>query len=325
MIKINIQIKKQSGVPLYLQVKKQIMDQIRDGSLKVGYKMPTERELSENLKVSRNTVSMAYKELEQERVLKSYQGKGTFVAEEARPWKAQGLKDKIIKLVDLGLEEALEVGMDVDEFLEMVVQRVEEKKEHMSKMTAVYVECNIEQARMFSHQLSKDTNMNIIPLTVPDLTRMEPETKDTIEKAQVIIATFNHVNEVKDLTRDFHREVLGIAIKPDLGTIVKIARFPDGIKFGFLCISEEFKFKIRGAIEESGLGNINIVYSNTQNEEELINIVDNSDVLIVSPGRYKDVEKFNKDNKEIIRFIYTLDDGSVKALKSKILEINYQK
>lgn len=325
MIKINIEIKKQSGVPLYLQVKKQIMDQIRDGSLKVGHKMPTERELSENLKVSRNTVSMAYKELEQERVLKSYQGKGTFVAEEARPWKAQGLKDKIIKLVDLGLEEALEVGMDVDEFLEMVVQRVEEKKEHMSKMTAVYVECNIEQAKMFSHQLSKDTNMNIIPLTVPDLARMKPETKETIEKSQVIIATFNHVNEVKDLTRDFHREVLGIAIKPDLGTIVKIARFPDGIKFGFLCISEEFKFKIRGAIEESGLGNINIVYSNTQNEEELINIVENSDVLIVSPGRYKDVERVNKDNKEIIRFIYTLDDGSVKALKSKILEINYQK
>ncbi|MFL0266506.1 GntR family transcriptional regulator [Candidatus Clostridium radicumherbarum] len=325
MIKINIEIKKQSGVPLYLQVKKQIMDQIRDGSLKVGHKMQTERELSENLKVSRNTVSMAYKELEQEGVLKSYQGKGTFVAEEARPWKAQGLKDKIIKLVDLGLEEALEVGMDVDEFLEMVVQRVEEKKEHMSKMTAVYVECNIEQARMFSHQLSKDTNMNIIPLTVPDLARMEPETKETVEKSQVIIATFNHVNEVKELTRNFHREVLGIAIKPDLGTIVKIARFPDGIKFGFLCISEEFKFKIRGAIEESGLGNINIVYSNTQNEEELINIINNSDVLIVSPGRYKDVEKFNKDNKEIIRFIYTLDDGSVKALKSKILEINYQK
>ena len=325
MIKINIEINKQSGVPLYLQVKKQIMDQIRDGSLKVGHKMPTERELSENLKVSRNTVSMAYKELEQEGVLKSYQGKGTFVAEEARPWKAQGLKDKIIKLVDLGLEEALEVGMDADEFLEMVVQRVEEKKEHMSKMTAVYVECNIEQARMFSHQLSKDTNMDIIPLTVPDLAKMEPETKDTIEKSQVIIATFNHVNEVKDITRDFHREVLGIAIKPDLGTIVKIARFPDGIKFGFLCISEEFKFKIRGAIEEAGLGNINIVYSNTQNEEELIDIINNSDVLIVSPGRYNDVQKFNKDNKEIIRFIYTLDDGSVKALKSKILEINYQK
>lgn len=301
------------------------MDMIREGTLKVGYKMPTERELSERLKVSRNTVSVAYKELEQDGVLKSYQGKGTFVAEEARPWKAQGIKDKIMKFVDLGLEEALEIGMDADEFLEVVTQRVEEKKEHMSKMTAVYVECNIEQAKMFSQQLSKSTNMNIIPLTVPDLLKMDKDTKETIEKSQVIIATFNHVNEVKELTRDFDREILGIAINPDLGTIVRIARYPDGVKFGFLCISDEFKFKIRGALEEAGLGNIDIVYSNTQDKEELREIIDNSDVLIVSPGRYNDVKESNKDNKEIIRFLYSLDDGSVKAIKSKILEIKYQK
>lgn len=287
--------------------------------------MPTERELSEKLKLSRNTVSTAYKELEQDGVLKSYQGRGTFVAEEAKPWKTEGIKEKIIKFVDLGLEEALEIGMDADEFLDIVAQRVEEKKEHMSKMTAVYVECNVEQAKMFSQQLSSSTNMNIAPLTLADLSEMNNKTKETIEKSQVIIATFNHVNEVKELTRNFGRDVLGVAINPDLGTIVKIARFPDGVKFGFVCISEEFKFKIRGALEEAGLGNLNIVYSNTQNEEELKTIVNNSDVLIVSPGRYNEVKKYNEHNKEIIRFLYSLDNGSVKALKSKIVEINYQK
>ena len=301
------------------------MDLIRNGSLEVGNKMPTERELSEKLKVSRNTISTAYKELEQEGVLKSYQGRGTFVAEEAKPWKAQGIKDKIMKFVDLGLEEALEVGLDADEFLEVVAQRVKEKKEHMSKMTAVYVECNTEQARMFSHQLSKSTNMNIIPLTLTDLAEMDKDTKETIEKSQVIIATFNHVNEVKELTTQFGRDILGVAINPDLGTIVRIARYPDGVKFGFICISEQFKFKIRAALEEAGLGNIDIVYSNTENEEELNQIIEESDVLIASPGRYSDIERLNKDNKEIIRFLYTLDDGSVKALKSKILEIKYQK
>lgn len=324
MINIEILLNKDSKVPLYLQVKNQIMDLIRKGSLRVGFKMPTERELSERLKVSRNTVSTAYKELEQQGVLKSYQGRGTFIAEEARPWKAQGIKDKIVKFVDLGLEEALEVGLDADEFLDLVAQRVNEKKDLMSKMVAVYVECNVEQARMFSQQLSKSTNMNIIPLTISELVKMEEETKEKINKSQVIIATFNHVNEVKELTGEFNRDVLGIAINPDLGTIVRIARYPNEIKFGFICISEEFKFKIRGALEQAGLGNIDIVYSNTQNREELQGIINSSDVLIVSPGRYKDVKDLNKDDKEIIRFLYSLDDGSVKALKSKILEIKYQ-
>lgn len=321
---MEITLNKESKVPLYMQVKKQIMDLIRNGSLKVGRKMPTERELSERLKVSRNTISSAYNELEQEGILKSYQGKGTFVAEEAKPWKAQNIKDKIMKFVDLGLEEALETGMDADEFLEIVTQRVKDKKELMSKMEAVYVECNIEQAKMFSKQLSNSTNMNVFPLTVMDLKKMDKATRDILEKSQVIISTFNHVNEVKELITEYNKEVLGVAINPDLETIVKIARYPDDVKFGFFCISDEFKFKIRGALEQAGLGTINITYTNSYEKTELSKIIDDSDVLIVSPGRYNDIKELNHTNKEIIRFLYSLDDGSVKALKSKIIEAKYQ-
>ena len=57
VIKIQVKIDKGNKIPLYLQLKKQIMDLVKEGALKVGYKMPTERELSEELKISRNTVS----------------------------------------------------------------------------------------------------------------------------------------------------------------------------------------------------------------------------------------------------------------------------
>ncbi len=308
-----------------MQVKKQIMALIKKGTLKVGNKMPTERELSENLKVSRNTISAAYNELEQEGVLKSYQGRGTFVAEEANPWKAQNIKDKIIKFVDLGLEEAIETGMDVDEFLEIVSLRVKEKKEIMSKMTALYVECNIEQSRMFSKQLTESTNMNVIPFTLKDIMDINEEKKEIIEKCQVIIATFNHVNEVARLTKPFKKEVIGVAINVDLQTIVKIARYPEETKFGFVCMSQEFMFKARGALEKAGLGNINIQYTNTLDKDELKKVINNSDVIIVSPGRYKDVKEIIGEDKEVLRFIYSLDDNSIKALKSKIIELKYHK
>jgi DNA-binding transcriptional regulator YhcF (GntR family) len=312
-------------MPLYLQVKKQIMDQIKNGSLKVGSKMATERELSEKLKVSRNTISVAYNELEQEGVLKSYQGRGTFVAEEARPWKAKSMEEKIIKFVDLGLEEALETGMNEEEFLELVTKRVKEKMELMSKITAVYVECNIEQSRMFSKELSRSTNMNVIPLTVNDLKKMDDSTRETVEKSQVVIATFNHVNEVIESIQGFNKEVLGVAINADLETIVKIARYPQETKFVFICISDEFMFKIRAALEKAGLGNIDIRYTNSLDKQELRKYIDEVDIIIVSPGRYKDVKDLNKDNKDVIEFIYSLDEGSVKALKPRILELKYQK
>lgn len=287
--------------------------------------MPTERELSEELKVSRNTISTAYNELEQDGVLKSYQGRGTFVAEEANPWKAQNIKEKIIRFVDLGFEEALETGMDTEEFLEIVAQRVKEKKAAMSKITALYVECNIEQSRMFSKQLTDSTNMNVIPFTLDDIKDISSENRKIVEKCQVIIATFNHVNEVVKLTKPFKKEVIGVAINVDLQTIVKIARYPEDTRFVFVCISREFMFKARGALEKAGLGNINIQYTNTWNEDELTKLINNTDVIIVSPGRYKDVEKLIVGDKEIFRFLYSLDDSSVKGLKSKLIELKYQK
>ena len=75
---INIEINKKNGVPLYIQVKKQIMDEIKKGTLKVGTKMPTERELSQRLKVSRNTISTAYNDLGTRRGFKILSRKGNF-------------------------------------------------------------------------------------------------------------------------------------------------------------------------------------------------------------------------------------------------------
>ena len=320
-----IEIDKKNGIPIYIQVKKQIMHQIMAGTLKAGDKMHTERDLSELLGVSRNTISTAYSELESQGVLRSFQGKGTFVAEEANTWKAQGIKEKIIKFVDLALGEALGNGMSSEEFLQIVTQRVIEKQEIIRKMVGVFIECNSEQAKMFSKQLSVSTNINVKSLSINDLQIMNCETKGIMGEAQVVITTFNHVNEVMELTKEYNKEILGVAINADIGTIVKIARYPEKTKFALFCISDEFKFKMVGALEAAGLGNLDIIFSNARKKEDVIRIVDQVDKIIVSPGRYKDIKNLNQDNKEIIEFLYTLEEGSVKAIKSKILEKKYQK
>ena len=107
--------------------------------------------------------------------VESFQGKGTFVVEEAIALGNQDIKNKIIKFVDLGLEEAFENGMSPEEFLDIVNQRVIEKKQMMDKIIAIYIECNIEQSRVFSKQLSDNSNMNVMALTIADLKGMTKE------------------------------------------------------------------------------------------------------------------------------------------------------
>ena len=66
---------------VYLQLKESIEKKIRDGVYKVGDKIPSERQMSELYGITRVTVKHAIRMLEEEGVLCSKQGKGTFVVD----------------------------------------------------------------------------------------------------------------------------------------------------------------------------------------------------------------------------------------------------
>lgn len=66
--------------PLYFKIKQQLLDQLADGKLKPGEMLPSEAQLSAQYGVSRITVRRALKELIQQGILYTLQGKGTFAA-----------------------------------------------------------------------------------------------------------------------------------------------------------------------------------------------------------------------------------------------------
>ncbi len=66
-------------VPLYCKLAEQLDEQIKNGTLKKGEKIPSERELCEIYNVSRMTVRLAIDELDRQGKIEKIQGKGTFV------------------------------------------------------------------------------------------------------------------------------------------------------------------------------------------------------------------------------------------------------
>ena len=315
-----MEINRESGVPIYIQVKNKIIDDVKNGILKVGDKLPTERELSQRLKVSRNTISTAYDSLVSEGVLISYQGRGTFVAKEDKLWKDDETRNKVIRLIDIALEEAMEVGLDLKEFILIVQDMVKEKEDLIKNVNGIFVECNIEQARFFAREISKSTNLNILPMTVSQLQDGGNINEDWLNNTQIIITTFNHVNEVRDLVKNYNKKVVGVASNPSLETIVKIAKYPKGTKFGQISLSKEFHYKVKYALEAAGLHNLNVEAINSKDEKEVLELIERSHVIIVSPGREEEVRKLAGDEKEIVRFDYVLDRDSVKAILSKMIK-----
>ena len=68
--------------PIYIQIKNYLEEMISKGLLPHNSKLPSTRELSSILKVSRNSIVLAYEELKSEGIIYSLSGRGTFVNSE---------------------------------------------------------------------------------------------------------------------------------------------------------------------------------------------------------------------------------------------------
>jgi GntR family transcriptional regulator len=76
----SIKLDKSVPIPLYYQLKKQVLSLIENSVIKEGDMLPPENELCELFKVSRPTIRQAFVELVNEGYLTRHKGKGTFVS-----------------------------------------------------------------------------------------------------------------------------------------------------------------------------------------------------------------------------------------------------
>lgn len=76
---MHLVINASDDVPIYRQIMRQITDAIAGGRLAAGDKLPSHRELSEQVVVAPLTVKKAYDELEALGFIETQRGRGTFV------------------------------------------------------------------------------------------------------------------------------------------------------------------------------------------------------------------------------------------------------
>lgn len=76
-----VEIDRQSGIPIYIQLEEQIRLRIRRGQLLPGTLLPTVRSLAVELGINANTVARVYRDLQREGLLRLERGVGTFVTQ----------------------------------------------------------------------------------------------------------------------------------------------------------------------------------------------------------------------------------------------------
>ncbi|OGO63080.1 MAG: hypothetical protein A2029_15095 [Chloroflexi bacterium RBG_19FT_COMBO_47_9] len=117
-------IDKNNRVPIYEQIKDQIMGLIQAGQIKTGDQLPTIRELSVELSVNVNTVALAYRDLTNQGAIVTERGRGSFVAGDADEEKMHTLRTKKLQaLIDSLISETDRLGFSREEVGQALVEQ----------------------------------------------------------------------------------------------------------------------------------------------------------------------------------------------------------
>jgi len=313
---VPISIERATGIPLYVQVRNQIEKLIRLGIWENGRKLPTERQLADTLRVSRNTVSTAYKLLEQEGLLSCRQGSGTYVA--ATPDIPDDRRLRLEQAIDQILDGALEMGLDLDDFLQVAGARVEARRDMLRHVQVCLVECNREQLDYFVKELELGSGVAVIPLLISELRERPSEIRSRLSGVDLVVTTFFHLDEVKEVLPDM--DVLGIALDPLVETVVRIARLDRDSRAGLVCRSVAFADRVKKSIANAGIDELALPVCTSSDSQSVHRFLAGLDVVVASPGRRREVEAIVPDGVQVIEFIYQPDTGSINLLRSVLLE-----
>jgi DNA-binding transcriptional regulator YhcF (GntR family) len=120
---VEIRIDKKSEMPVWQQLAEQITFSIATEKLKPGEALPSVRELSRRLKIHRNTVSQAYRDLKRRSWLVGRRGSRVAVRERSQPGHRTGTSD-LDDLINATIHLARERGYSLRELRERVKGRL---------------------------------------------------------------------------------------------------------------------------------------------------------------------------------------------------------
>ena len=107
-------------LPIYRQIMRQIIEAIAGGRLACGEKLPSHRDLSEQLVVAPLTVKKAYDELEALGYLETQRGRGTFIAASLPAIDPERQRDQVRQSARSLLTQAYLAGLDLPEVVEIL-------------------------------------------------------------------------------------------------------------------------------------------------------------------------------------------------------------
>jgi GntR family transcriptional regulator len=107
-------------LPIYRQIVRQVSDAIASKRIKAGERLPSHRELAEQLVVAPLTVKKAYDEMESQGLIETQRGRGTFVSGRLPKHVPEEMRGRLREAAQRLVSQAALAGTPLSEVIDLL-------------------------------------------------------------------------------------------------------------------------------------------------------------------------------------------------------------
>jgi DNA-binding transcriptional regulator YhcF (GntR family) len=308
-----LDVERDSDVPISTQIYWQLAYQIDSGRLLPGARLAPVREMGAALRVNPNTIRAVYRRLADAGYVTSRHGAGTHVAD--RPPQRRGA-EALAGIVAEMLRRAAQAGFGADEVAAAAFAAASERKRPGPKVQILFAECTNADAGYDAARLGD---------AFPDLIDVEgtllddlPDRLDRFHYDLVATTTF-HADEAQALVHA-RVPVVAMLVGPGyLELVHEIAGLKSGSRVGLVCASERGAENIAETLALSGTTGVELVSATIDSEQDLDLIDRTADVILLSREAIANglAERFSRPER-VRRWSYEFDPAGIELLRRSI-------
>ncbi len=318
-MQIPLQISTNDDIDLYLQIRYQLTYLITTHQLEAGTRLPSVRELANELKISKGSVSLAYRELQADGLLDSRVGLGTFVrAIDTVDTDSRALRhQRLTELLQDAASQAANLGFSaatIHQRLGVVLSR------RLEPMRIVFVGATPAITERYGQHLRdhfRAQPLEIADLTFDEFLSNQSKARAVIDGVYFVVTFALQMAEVERALRrrnGFH-EVIGFTTEATDDTLRKIEALSPTSRVVVVSQAQFLQGFVNVVKSKSRLPDGSVHSLLDIQEAELLRLLPDVDVVIHSSGIIDILDRLNVPEEKRLDMRFRITSNSLENLE----------
>ncbi|MCL4425158.1 MAG: GntR family transcriptional regulator [Firmicutes bacterium] len=317
-------VNRDSEIPLFLQIEQQIRYLILSGQFPPGTRLPSSRQLAQFLHVNRRTIDNALRVLAKDGLIEIRQGAGIFV--KTRSSQIVQPSEALLELARHAVQQAREMGYAPDDLvsaLYLVRNSNDDVPLPPNGRYLIFVECNQPVLESYKNDIEKEVDIKVIPYLLDELREGNQAVQSVIAGASLVVTTFTHLHEVKQLLKGQAVDIVGVTAGPYVDLMLSVSKWPATASVTVVMVRRQGALEVAQSLIDAGISFEGLTYFGLE-EPECEAQIKRAEYLIVSRAAYKSVQPLLKPQQKVLIYENVLDRASLNMLRN-MLAVNERK